>query len=101
MESAIRIVAEIPHGESYAAMHTTGGVAEHAEAAVVIAAQRGNREAFSQLVVRYQATVYGYLRARLLSAADVEDLSQEVFLRCLMGHDQLKKNEFTIFAKVD
>ena len=49
---------------------------------LVQAAQRGDRQAFSQLVERHQGAVFGYLRARLLQAHDAEDLAQEVFLRC-------------------
>ncbi len=50
--------------------------------ALVAAAQRGDRQAFAQLVQLHQASVFGYLRARLLRAHDAEDLTQEVFLRC-------------------
>ena len=50
--------------------------------ALVAAAQRGDRQAFAQLVQLHQAGVFGYLRARLLRAHDAEDLTQEVFLRC-------------------
>jgi RNA polymerase sigma-70 factor (ECF subfamily) len=45
-------------------------------------AQRGDRAAFEAIVARHQGAIYGYLRARLLQAADAEDLTQEVFLRC-------------------
>lgn len=44
--------------------------------------QTGERTAFAQLVERYQKVIFGYLRARLRSAADAEDMTQEVFLRC-------------------
>ncbi|MBI1347141.1 sigma-70 family RNA polymerase sigma factor [bacterium] len=43
--------------------------------------QAGERAAFAHLVERYQKLVYGYLRARVRSAADAEDMTQEVFLR--------------------
>jgi RNA polymerase sigma-70 factor (ECF subfamily) len=49
---------------------------------LIQSAQRGDRQAFSQLVERHQAVVFGYLRARMLRAHDAEDLTQEVFLRC-------------------
>jgi RNA polymerase sigma-70 factor (ECF subfamily) len=52
------------------------------EAALLEAAQRGDREAFTIIVRRFEGVVYGYLRARLLEPADAEDLCQEVFLRC-------------------
>lgn len=48
---------------------------------LIAAAQRGDRRAFSQLIERHQAAVYGYLRARVLQSADAEDMAQEVFLR--------------------
>jgi RNA polymerase sigma-70 factor (ECF subfamily) len=59
--------------------------------ALVAAAQRGDNEAFAALVELYQNTVYGFLRARLIEPADVEDLSQEVFLRCYMGREKLSR----------
>lgn len=42
---------------------------------------RGDRAAFEAIIVRHQAAIYGFLRARLLQASDAEDLTQEVFLR--------------------
>jgi RNA polymerase sigma-70 factor (ECF subfamily) len=59
--------------------------------ALVAAAQRGDKEAFAALVELYQNTVYGFLRARLIEPADVEDLSQEVFLRCYLGREKLSR----------
>jgi RNA polymerase sigma-70 factor, ECF subfamily len=50
--------------------------------ALIERVQRGDRAAFEAIVARHQGAVYGYLRARLLQAADAEDLTQEVFLRC-------------------
>ena len=49
---------------------------------LIAAAQQGDRSAFAAIIGRHQTAVYGYLRARLLEAADAEDLCQEVFLRC-------------------
>ncbi len=45
------------------------------------AARRGDQEAFAALLAKHGRMVHGYLRARLSSAADAEDLAQEVFLR--------------------
>ena len=64
--------------------HEAHGAAQQGEEseghrALVAAAQRGDKEAFAALVELYQNTVYGFLRARLIEPADVEDLSQEVF----------------------
>jgi RNA polymerase sigma-70 factor (ECF subfamily) len=55
------------------------------EQALVERAQRGDRDAFAQLVRNHQGAVYGYLRARLLQPNDAEDLTQEVFLRCYLA----------------
>jgi len=61
------------------------------EAVLVLAAQRGDRQAFARLVERHQRTVYGFLRARLTESADAEDLCQEVFLRCYLGREKLQR----------
>jgi RNA polymerase sigma-70 factor, ECF subfamily len=61
------------------------------ETQLVQAAQGGDRHAFSLLVERHQRTVFGFLRARLLEAADAEDLCQEVFLRCYLGREKLER----------
>lgn len=42
---------------------------------------RGDRSAFETIVLEHQATIFGYLRARLMQPSDAEDLTQEVFLR--------------------
>ncbi len=55
---------------------------EAVDSELIAAAARGDREAFSQLVLRHQRIVYGYLRARTLHSHDAEDMTQEVFLRC-------------------
>ncbi len=49
--------------------------------ALLEAAQRGDQEAFGEIVRRHQGSVYGFLRARLLQNSDAEDLTQETFLR--------------------
>jgi RNA polymerase sigma-70 factor (ECF subfamily) len=69
----------------------TGQEESEGHRAIVAAAQRGDQEAFAALVELYQNTVYGFLRARLLEQADVEDLSQEVFLRCYLGREKLSR----------
>lgn len=51
-------------------------------AALVTAAQAGDRQAFGELYRLYGRMVHGILLARI-SAADVDDLTQEVFLRGL------------------
>lgn len=52
---------------------------------LAVCAQRGDREAFGELVERHQRTVYGYVRARLVQAGDADDLTQEVFVRAYIG----------------
>ena len=42
---------------------------------------QGNRNAFRQLVVRYQRMIFSFLRTFLLPAQVLEDLAQETFLR--------------------
>jgi RNA polymerase sigma-70 factor (ECF subfamily) len=49
---------------------------------LVHAAQAGDERAFEILIERHQRPVFGYFRARVLEAADAEDLCQEVFMRC-------------------
>jgi RNA polymerase sigma-70 factor (ECF subfamily) len=60
------------------------------DAALVKAMREGDREAFADMVRSHQSAIYGYLRARLLEPADVEDLCQEVFFRCLAGRAKLR-----------
>ncbi len=52
------------------------------------AMRRGERDALAALVRQHQGAVYGYLRARLVEAADAEDLTQEAFLRCYLVRDR-------------
>jgi RNA polymerase sigma-70 factor (ECF subfamily) len=52
---------------------------------LAVFAQRGDREAFGELVERHQRAVYGYVRARLVQADDADDLTQEVFVRAYTG----------------
>ncbi len=52
---------------------------EH-EQTVIRRVQRGDREAFSELVTAYQKTVYNTALRLLGSREDAEDLTQEVFL---------------------
>ena len=52
-------------------------------AAQVRAAQRGNQEAFGQLVERFQRAVYGVALRRLRNHAEAQELTQEVFVQAL------------------
>ena len=62
-----------------------------AEQALLAAARRGDKQAFSQLVLEHQQAVYGYLRARVLEPADAEDMTQDVFLRCYVGREKMER----------
>lgn len=52
-----------------------------ADRALVTAAAAGDRDAFDQLVGRYQGQVVNLARAMTGSDADVDDMAQEVFVR--------------------
>ncbi len=46
-------------------------------------AQLGDREAFGELYQRYLAPIYGYIRLRVESERDAEDLTEMVFMKSL------------------
>lgn len=77
------------HTAHAAGRRDDAGVVADGHLALVEHAQRGDKRAFATLVEIYQQMVYGFLRARLLEPADVEDLCQEVFLRCYLGREKL------------
>jgi RNA polymerase sigma-70 factor (ECF subfamily) len=56
----------------------------------VRAAQRGNREAFGRLVLRYQGAVYAIAFRRLAHDAEAKELCQEVFVQALRKIHQLR-----------
>ena len=56
----------------------------------VRAAQRGDREAFGRLVVRYERAVYGTALRRLANHAEAKELCQEVFVQALRKIHQLR-----------
>jgi RNA polymerase sigma-70 factor (ECF subfamily) len=62
-------------------------------AAQVRAAQRGNREAFGQLVERFQRAVYSIALRRLQNHAEAQELVQEVFVQALRKIGQLREPE--------
>src|SRR6476619_1093183 len=53
-------------------------------------AQTGNREAYGQLVERFQPTVYAVALARLRNPAEAQELAQEVFLHGMKKLPQLR-----------
>jgi RNA polymerase sigma-70 factor (ECF subfamily) len=56
----------------------------------VRAAQRGSREAFGRLVVRYERAVYAIAFRRLADHAEAKELCQEVFVQALRKIHQLR-----------
>jgi RNA polymerase sigma-70 factor (ECF subfamily) len=59
----------------------TGPSPREAERAAIEACKRGEREAFDQLVVRYQREIYRLCYRYVNNHEDANDLAQEVFLR--------------------
>jgi len=56
--------------------------------ALMLAFQRGSREAFDELFARYRQLLYGYFRRRLASRERAEDLTQETFLALLRATER-------------
>ncbi|MHC4178094.1 MAG: RNA polymerase sigma factor, partial [Planctomycetota bacterium] len=56
----------------------------------VRAAQRGSREGFGRLVVRYERAVYAIAFRRLANHAEAKELCQEVFVQALRKIHQLR-----------
>src|SRR5271169_6120658 len=50
---------------------------------LMLAFQRGSKEAFTELFGRYREPIYGFFRRRLDDAARAEELAQETFLAVL------------------
>jgi RNA polymerase sigma-70 factor (ECF subfamily) len=50
---------------------------------LMLAFQRGSREAFAELFARYRGPVFGYFRRRLDHPARAEELAQETFIAVL------------------
>jgi RNA polymerase sigma-70 factor (ECF subfamily) len=53
--------------------------------------RRGDEEAYRELVRRFHAGVYGYLRQMGADAALAEDLTQETYVRVWQGIDTLRR----------
>jgi RNA polymerase sigma-70 factor (ECF subfamily) len=75
-----------PPTQHVAALDAQGAL----DSATIAAIVRGEKQAFAMLVERYQGSIYGFLRARLLQPNDAEDLTQEVFLRCFRFRDRIQ-----------
>jgi RNA polymerase sigma-70 factor (ECF subfamily) len=57
---------------------------------LVLQAQAGNREAYGELVERFQPTVYAVALARLRNPTEAQELTQEVFLHGMRKLPQLR-----------
>lgn len=51
-------------------------------------ARQGDRASFEILVTRHQRAVFAYLKARTTRHSDIEDMTQEVFLRSYLAKDR-------------
>ncbi len=56
--------------------------------ALMLAFQRGSREAFDELFARYRSPLYGYFRRRLANRERAEDLTQETFLAVICATER-------------
>ena len=66
---------------------------ETRETDLVLAAQRGDRDAFGALAERYQQSVYAIAYRRLGNDAEAQEVCQEVFVRAIEKLDQLRQPE--------
>jgi RNA polymerase sigma-70 factor (ECF subfamily) len=57
---------------------------------LVEAAQAGDRDAFGELVTRFEGMVYAIAFRRLGNHAEAQELSQEVFVKAMQKIDQLQ-----------
>src|SRR3989440_8695668 len=57
---------------------------------LVVRAQAGDRQAYGELVERFQPTVYAVALARLRNPAEAQELAQEVFLHGMKKLPQLR-----------
>jgi RNA polymerase sigma-70 factor, ECF subfamily len=60
---------------------------------LVCAAQLGDREAFGELVERFERTIYAIAYRRLANHAEAQEMVQEVFVQALEKLDQLRQPE--------
>jgi len=58
------------------------------DAAVVTAARSGDREAFGELVKRYQSYIHSFLLIRLRDPHDAEDLAQDTFVTAFQNLEE-------------
>ena len=68
-------------------------VRKETETQLIIAAQRGDRQAFGTLAMRYQRAIYTAALRKLGSDADAQELVQEVLIQVLRRLHQLRDPE--------
>ncbi len=71
-------------------MSTEQLIEEQTEGSLVRAAQQGDREAFGQLVQRYERSVYATAYRRLNNHAEAQEVCQEVFVKAMQKLGQLR-----------
>lgn len=65
-------------------------ISKDGEQELIIKCQQGDRQAFNQLVMRYQHLVYNFLYRLGPRSPNVEDLAQEVFIKVFRSIRKLK-----------
>jgi RNA polymerase sigma-70 factor (ECF subfamily) len=68
-------------------------VTERGDAELVRAALAGDKEAYGELVTRYQGHVYGPVYSLVNDWANAQDVAQETFIRAYCNLDQLREPE--------
>ena len=63
---------------------------EEADYSLLHLAKAGDRSAFSQLVERWYSRVHAVSQSRLSHCVDADDATQEVFVRCYLGLNELR-----------
>jgi RNA polymerase sigma-70 factor, ECF subfamily len=77
--TTIRAIAARRAARGDAASFVVPSSPETDEAALIIAARQGSREAFGFLYERHRATIARYVAARIRDASDSEDLTEAIF----------------------
>jgi RNA polymerase sigma-70 factor, ECF subfamily len=77
--TTIRAIAARRVARDAAALSGTLLSSEMDEAALILAARQGSREAFGFLYERHRATIARYVAARIRDASDSEDLTEAIF----------------------
>ena len=60
------------------------------EVDLIVNCQRGDRQAFNRLVMRYQSRIYNFLFHLAPNGIDIDDLAQEVFVKVFHSIGKLK-----------